>query len=134
MVAALAARARVAVAEGEASLASRDDPDARTWAARLRAYQFVPDIFECLASLASSVSHEEAARLFGAADAFRQRVGTVRYQVWNAGHETAVQALRRVMGDKNFESAWAEGAALSTEEAIGYAQRGHVQRARRAGG
>ena len=36
------------------------------------------------------------------------------------------------MGDKDFDSAWAEGAALSTEEAIAYAQRGRGQRKRPA--
>jgi len=32
------------------------------------------------------------------------------------------------MGDKDFDAAWAEGAALSTEEAIAYAQRGRGAR------
>jgi hypothetical protein len=36
------------------------------------------------------------------------------------------------MGEKDFDAAWAEGAALSTEEAIAYAQRGRGERKRPA--
>ena len=42
--------------------------------------------------------------------------------------------LRDALGDKDFDSAWAEGAALSTEEAIAYAQRGRGQRKRPTSG
>ena len=34
------------------------------------------------------------------------------------------------MGANDFDAAWAEGAALSTEEAIAYAQRGRGERKR----
>jgi DNA-binding CsgD family transcriptional regulator len=38
------------------------------------------------------------------------------------------------MGEKDFESAWAEGAALSTDEAIAYAQRRRGERKRPTSG
>jgi DNA-binding CsgD family transcriptional regulator len=38
------------------------------------------------------------------------------------------------MNENDFESAWAEGAALSTEEAVAYAQRGRGQRKRPTSG
>ena len=38
------------------------------------------------------------------------------------------------MGDNDFDAAWVEGAALSTEEAIAYAQRGRGQRKRPTSG
>jgi DNA-binding NarL/FixJ family response regulator len=38
------------------------------------------------------------------------------------------------MGEKDFESAWTEGASLATEEAIAYAQRGRGKRKRPASG
>jgi DNA-binding CsgD family transcriptional regulator len=38
------------------------------------------------------------------------------------------------MCEKDFESAWAEGAALSTEDAIAYAQRGRGERKRPTSG
>ncbi len=79
-------------------------------------------------------SHREAARLFGAAHAIRQRIGEVRYKVWDADYEASVAALREAMGEKDFDAAWAEGAALSTEEAIAYAQRGRGERKRPTSG
>ena len=49
-------------------------------------------------------------------------------------YEASVAAVRDALGEKDFDSAWAEGAALSTEEAIAYAQRGRGQRKRPATG
>jgi DNA-binding CsgD family transcriptional regulator len=79
-------------------------------------------------------SHREAARLFGAAHGNRQRMGAVRFKVWEAGYDASVAALRDALGEQDFDSAWAEGAALSTEEAIAYAQRGRGERKRPASG
>ena len=50
--AALATRARVAIARGELKKAENDAHDALTVAARLRAHLIVPDILECLGDLA----------------------------------------------------------------------------------
>jgi DNA-binding NarL/FixJ family response regulator len=73
--------------------------------------------------------------VFGAAEAIRHRMGVVRFQVWDVGYEASVAAVRdAALGDKDFESASAEGAALSTEEAIAYAQRGHGERKRPTSG
>jgi DNA-binding CsgD family transcriptional regulator len=38
------------------------------------------------------------------------------------------------LGDSEFQSAWAEGSALSAEEAIAYAQRGRGERKRASSG
>ncbi len=54
--------------------------------------------------------------------------------MYDADYHAAVAPLRNAMGVKDFESAWAEGAALSTEEAIAYAQRGRGQRKRPTSG
>jgi DNA-binding CsgD family transcriptional regulator len=61
-------------------------------------------------------------------------MGAVRFKVWDAGYEASMAAVRDALGDKGFDSAWAEGAALSTEDAIGYAQRGRGERKRPASG
>jgi len=45
-----------------------------------------------------------------------------------------VAALRDTLGENGFDSAWAEGAALSTEDAIAYAQRGRGERKRPTSG
>jgi len=128
---ALTVRARVAIAAGEPEQAERDAHDALTCAAELKAYLLIPDILECLAALAGETgSHREAARLFGAAHAIRLRIGAVRFKIYDAGHEASIAAVRNALGETDFDAAWAEGTALSTEEAIAYAQRGRGQRKR----
>ena len=68
------------------------------------------DTLECLATLAGDAgSHREAARLFGAAAAIRQRMGVVRFKVWDAGYEASVAALRNAMGEADFESRMGRG-------------------------
>ena len=132
---ALTTRARVAIAAGEPDQAERDAHDALARAAEVEAYLVIPDILECLGTLAADAdSHREAARLFGAAEAIRQHRGTVRFKVWDAGYEASMVAVRDTLGEKDFDAAWAEGAALSTKEAIGYAQRGRGQRKRPTSG
>ena len=134
-VVALLNRARVAITMGEVEPAERDARDALALAAEIKAHLFIPDTLECLAALAGQGgSHREAARLFGAAEAIRLRIGTVRFKIRDASHQGSVAALRNAMGEQDFGSAWAEGAALATEEAIAYAQRGRGQRKRPTSG
>ena len=135
LMGALTTRARVANAQGEPEQGERDAHDALTIAASMQAQLGIPDTLECLATLAGEAgSHREEARLFGAAEAIRERIGEVRLKIYDAGHEASVAALRNAMGEQDFESAWAEGTALSTEEAIAYAQRGRGQRKRPTSG
>ena len=80
---------------------------------------------------ATADSHHEAARLLGAAHALRQRMGAVRLTVFDADHDApSSRRFVNALGDNDFDAAWAEGAALSTEEAIAYAQRGRGERKR----
>jgi predicted ATPase/class 3 adenylate cyclase/DNA-binding CsgD family transcriptional regulator len=129
---ALKARAGVAIAASEPEQAERDAQDTLAGAAEVEAYLWIPDILECLGTLAGS--HREAARLFGAAEAIRLRIGAVRFKIYDAGYEASVKRLRSAMDDNEFDSAWAEGAALSTDEAIAYARRGRGQRKRPTSG
>jgi len=135
LMVALMTRARVAIAQGEPVQAERDAHDALAIAAEIEAHLVVSDTLECLATLAGDAnSHREAARLFGAAHAIRQRIGEMRFKIWEAGYEASVAALRDAMGEQDFDSAWVEGAGLSTEEAIAYAQRGRGERKRPTSG
>ncbi|GAB7145652.1 helix-turn-helix transcriptional regulator [Mycobacterium riyadhense] len=128
---ALTTRARLAIAEGKRDEAERDAHDALGCAADSGAHVDLPDVLESLASLAVDAGNRVlAARLFGAAEAFRQRIGLVRFVIHQARYEKSVAVLRDGMGENDFDGAWAEGAALSVEEAIAYAQRGHRWRKR----
>jgi predicted ATPase/class 3 adenylate cyclase/DNA-binding CsgD family transcriptional regulator len=132
---ALTTSAAVAIAQGEPEQAERDAHDALKCAAELKGYGLIPDILECLAAVAGlDGKRREAARLLGAAEAIRHRIGVVRYKIYDADYQATVAALRDALGDRDFDSAWAEGAALSTEEAIAYAQRGRGERKRPTSG
>jgi DNA-binding CsgD family transcriptional regulator len=132
---ALTTRAGVAIVQGEPEQADRDAHDALATAASIGGYGAAPDALECVAILAVGAgNHREAARLFGAAESIRQRGGLVRFKIFDAFFEFPVAALRDAMGEKDFESAWAEGAALSTDEAIAYAQRRRGERKRPTSG
>jgi predicted ATPase/class 3 adenylate cyclase/DNA-binding CsgD family transcriptional regulator len=132
---ALTTRARVAVAQGQPEQGERDAHAALACAAQLEAYLGSAENLECLAGLAGDAGElREAARLFGAAHGIRQRIGEARLKVWDAGYEASVAGVRDALKENDFDSTWAEGAALSTEEAIAYAQRGRGQRKRPSSG
>jgi DNA-binding NarL/FixJ family response regulator len=54
--------------------------------------------------------------------------------MYQGGYDAVVAAVREALGQSNFDAAWAEGAALSVEEAIAYAQRGRGERKRPTSG
>ena len=60
--------------------------------------------------------NREAARLFGAADAARQRTGVARYPIFDADRERRLAAVRERLGESDFDAAWAEGAALRSRK------------------
>jgi DNA-binding CsgD family transcriptional regulator len=131
----LVSRARVKIACGEPRSAEDDLHEALATAANSGALLCIPEALECLAHLACEAdSHQEAARLLGAAHALRQRMGAVRLMAFDAGYDALAAAIRNTLGDADFDGAWTEGAALSTNEAIAYAQRGRGERKRPSSG
>lgn len=135
LMAALITRARVAIAQGEPEQAHDDIQAALERGAEVQAYLGMPDGLELLAHLLGQTgSHREAGSLFGAAFAMRRQTGQVRFTMWDADYEASVAALSQAMGSEGFDSAWTEGAALSPEEAIAYAQRGRGKRKRPVSG
>ncbi|MGH4010528.1 MAG: LuxR C-terminal-related transcriptional regulator [Pseudonocardiaceae bacterium] len=122
---------RLALAAGEAAEAEQYINDAL---GRLVAKGFALDIPECLDTLAAVAatqeSFEEAARLLGAAAAGRQRLGIVRFppepQFWASVELTTREALR----DDRYDTAFAAGTALETDEAVAYVRRARGERKR----
>lgn len=95
----------------------------------------IVDSLEELATVAVAVeSFTEAARLFGAADSLREATGYARFPSEREAHEANVSAAREGLGPEAFEAAWNEGAAMSMDEAIAYAQRGRGERKRPSAG
>ncbi len=131
----LATRIRVAVAQGDFDQAECDAHEALGIAMKDNAYLAIPDVLECLAGrTADGGALREAARLFGAAQAIRECTGQVRFKTYDTAHHAAVDALRAALGDRDFATEWADGAALPADEAVGYAQRGHGERRRLSSG
>jgi predicted ATPase/class 3 adenylate cyclase/DNA-binding CsgD family transcriptional regulator len=135
MVQALLTRSRVALAQNEIGRAERDAHEGLARADEIRADLFVPDLMEVLATLAAeSGSCREATRLFGAADALRQRTGVVRFRVYDGSYHAALNTARKALGAADFDGGWDAGLQLSTDAAIAYAQRGRGGRKRPASG
>ena len=79
-------------------------------------------------------SHPDAVRLFSAANEIRRQLGAVRFKIYDAEYEHSVGALRDMLGQQDFDAAWAEGASLSLAEAMAYARRGRGERKRPTSG
>jgi predicted ATPase/class 3 adenylate cyclase/DNA-binding CsgD family transcriptional regulator len=128
---ALTIRARILQAQNEPGQAERDAYEALACAADMSAHAFVPDVLELLAGLTHGAGrHSEAARFLGAAGAIRRRIGVVRFQVYDNDYAAVVAGVRGALSTTDFDAYWAEGAALSTEDAIAYARRGRGERKR----
>ena len=61
-------------------------------------------------------------------------MGLVRFKIHDAAYQASVTTLRNAMDENDCDAAWSEGAALSIEEAIAYAQRGRGEPKRLATG
>jgi predicted ATPase/class 3 adenylate cyclase/DNA-binding CsgD family transcriptional regulator len=97
-----------------------------------------PDVVVVLESLAGAAAREEswteAARLFGATDQLRDVLGCERFVTDIAEYEKDVSLARENLDPGGFERAWREGAAMSMEQAIAYAERGRGERKRPSSG
>jgi predicted ATPase/class 3 adenylate cyclase len=81
------------------------------------------DVLETLAGLfARTAAGEEAARLWGAHAALSAELGRDRaHALESAERDEAVAAARASLGEAAFEAAWAEGAAMTLDDAVSYA-------------
>lgn len=77
---------------------------------------------EGCAGLALRNGHpESAARMLSAAQAARDRIGSPVPPVLRAGHKQEIAATRAALSEPAFASAWAEGQAMTLEQATAYA-------------
>ena len=123
----------IAVGSGEIREAERRASEALVTAS---AALFTLDLIEALRLLAAiaeaNQNPAEAARLLGAARAALDYVG-YRYTLLSAVvGEPSTTSIRAALGDETFASAWAEGAALSLDDAVAYAMRARGSRGRPA--
>ena len=95
----------------------------------------VPPALDALAEVAAGLeAHEDAVRLFAAAERARAEIGIVRFPP-EAEHWAAIdERLREALGAKVYEAARAEGAELTTDDALEWARRGRGARQRPPGG
>jgi len=111
---------------GETALGQGRPDEAERWLHQgLAVSQVLSDqasIAWCLAGLGSAAALDEeperAARLWGAAERLRQAIGCRPAPAARATYERALAASRAQLGEEAFAAAWAEGNAMSLEQAI----------------
>jgi hypothetical protein len=114
---------------GEIALRAGDGPGAaghlREALRAARAIGYRRDVAETLLDfglLARMVNQpERSARLFGAAEALRGALGQQVSLRQRGRYQETVSAVQAAVGNANFEQAWANGRAMTLEEAVAYA-------------
>src|SRR4029077_2367592 len=98
----------------------------------------LPGIVQSLEALASIGvelgSFAEAARLFAAAAALRDRVGVTRWSTEQSAFDADLERVKTALGAAEFDATWLEGAALEADDAVAYASRARGQRKRPSAG
>ena len=127
--------ARVAAVRGDWAAAEQLAHEALADQAERGDHIDVPDSLDVLAEVAAGLeSHEEAARLLGAAGRARAELGLARWQTEQERAEALVQRLREALGDDALTSACGEGEALRRDAAVAYVRRARGSRKRPSAG
>jgi non-specific serine/threonine protein kinase len=80
---------------------------------------YLPEALELAAGLSAARGRaEQAARLFGAAEATREMTGAALQVHGKNAYARDLQAAQSVLSERAFEAAWIEGRTLSLEQAI----------------
>jgi DNA-binding CsgD family transcriptional regulator len=96
---------------------------------------WLPQTLDALAEVAAGLeSHEEAARLLGAAERARTDLGLVRWPPDEPRLRALADAAAAEMGASEFEASRAEGASMTLEEVIAWIRRARGSRKRPSGG
>ena len=116
---ALSIHGRLAWLQGEHSRVTRLQRESLALQLELDDRVGIADSLDVLAWVASAAGDSaRAARLFGAAEAVRERSGAASLPVWRAEHERNLAATRAQLGAEAFEAARAAGQSLTVGEAI----------------
>ena len=84
--------------------------------------QGIAKSLEAFAGLAADQENpERAARLWGAAEALREEIGSPLAPNDREAYEREVAQARQVLGEAAFAAAWEEGRAMTMEQAVEYA-------------
>jgi hypothetical protein len=124
----LTSQGLVACMQGEYSRAATLIDEGLVLSRDIGARDLVAESLESLAWVAAAREQpERATRLGGAAGALREALAAPLWPEQRAGHDRAVQAMRAALGEDAFTVAWAEGQALTLEQASALAlERGEV--------
>ena len=91
----------------------------------------VADALEAIGGCAAAQeSYVESVRLLAAGVRAREAIGYARFPTDQPRFEFAVELGKTALGEEAFDAAWAEGAAMSTDEAVAYVERGRGERKR----
>jgi hypothetical protein len=78
--------------------------------------------FDSLVSLAiAQRKHVEAVTLISATDSLRDMFAFSRYKFYQSNYERNLATLHTDLDEQTFQSAWAEGQAMTQEQAVAYA-------------
>lgn len=95
----------------------------------------LPPALEALAEVAAGLeSYAEAAHILGAAERARDELGLVAWNHQREENEALVARVRDALDEQAFEQAWAEGEALTANEAVAYVRRARGERRRPSAG
>jgi predicted ATPase/DNA-binding CsgD family transcriptional regulator len=126
---------RLAAERGEWAEAESLLQDALGPLVERRLWMWVPQVLDALAQVAAGMGHDqEAARLLGAVQAGRARLGLVRWAVEEPAFVELERRLRDALGDDDFEAACASGATHSLDETAAWLRRARGSRKRPADG
>jgi DNA-binding NarL/FixJ family response regulator len=96
---------------------------------------WVPDCLDALAEVAAGLdAHEDAVRLLAAAERARAEMGTVRVPAEDDHWSSLESMLRQALGTDGYEAARAQGAEMTSNDAVEWARRARGPRKRPPGG
>ncbi|MDE3086834.1 MAG: DUF4062 domain-containing protein [Acidobacteriota bacterium] len=108
-----------AIAHGRLEEAREQLDEALEMSEALRTTRYMTVCLAAYAQLASATgAFEQAAVLAGAAEGFRRRAGMSTWPVHRRGEAELVDQVRHALGDRRFETVFAEGTKLSQREAV----------------